>query len=78
MHKLAKFAERLPSRHSGEAFSTMPHLPKLGHVGQTVNARGFAYATRCARQPLVAHRRKYEALGYSTAALLLPSLRCLR
>jgi hypothetical protein len=25
-------------RHSGEAFSTVPHVPKLRHIGQTVNA----------------------------------------
>src|SRR5215208_5805140 len=44
------------SRHSGEAFSTVGHPPKLGHIGQTVDARGFAYANRCTLQPLVARR----------------------
>jgi hypothetical protein len=34
----------------GEAFSTVPHPPKLGHIAQTVNARGFAYANRCTLQ----------------------------
>jgi hypothetical protein len=35
------------SRHSGEAFSTVAHQPNLlGHIGQTLNARGgCAYAT---------------------------------
>jgi hypothetical protein len=32
------------SRHSGDAISTVPHSPKLRHIGQTLNARGFAYA----------------------------------
>ena len=63
MHKLAKFAERLSSRHSGEAFSTMPHPPKPGHIGQTVNARGFAYATCYALQPFAAHQRKGRGFG---------------
>jgi putative transposase len=38
-------SENLASRRSGEASSTVAHPPKLGHIGQTVNARGFAYAT---------------------------------
>ncbi len=40
-------SENKPSRHSGEAFSTVPHPPNLGRIGQTVNARGCAYATCC-------------------------------
>src|SRR5918912_474875 len=44
------------SRHLGEALSTVPHQPRPGHVGQTIDARGFAYATCCTPQPLVARR----------------------
>ncbi len=39
------------SRHPGEAFSTVGHRPKLGHIGQTVNARGLVYATCGSLQP---------------------------
>jgi hypothetical protein len=40
-------SENSSSRHLGEAFSTVPHPPKPGQIGQTVNARGFSYATCC-------------------------------
>jgi hypothetical protein len=50
--------EIAPFRHSGEALSTAPHSPKLRHIGQTLNARGFANATCWALQPLVYRRRK--------------------
>jgi hypothetical protein len=50
--------ENTSSTHSGEAFSTMPHLPKRGHIGQTVNARGFTYDNCCALQPLLECQRK--------------------
>jgi hypothetical protein len=56
------------SRHSGEAFSTVGHPPKLGHIGQTVNARGSAYATCCALQPLVARQCKGRGFGIESAA----------
>ena len=49
-------SQNSPSRHLGEALSTVPHQPKPGHIGQTINARGFAYATCCTLQPLVASR----------------------
>jgi hypothetical protein len=62
------------TRHSGEAYSTVPHLPKLGHIGNTANARGFTYATCCALHTLVARQGMgHEALGVATAALLLPN-----
>jgi hypothetical protein len=38
-----------------QASSTLRHLPKPGHIGQTVNARGFAYATCSTLQPLLAY-----------------------
>ena len=31
----------------------VPQPPKPGHIGQTVNATGFAYATCCTLQPLL-------------------------
>jgi hypothetical protein len=34
----------------------VPHTPKPGHISKTLNARGFAYATCCTLQPLVASR----------------------
>jgi hypothetical protein len=51
------------SRHSGEAFSTVGHPPKLGHIGQTVNGTGFAYATCCTLQQLVARQCKGGGFG---------------
>ena len=72
-------SENPGSRHSGEAIWTVPHPPKLQHTGQTLNARGFAYATCCALQPLVAHPCKGRGVGLvSTADVLLtkrPTLR---
>jgi hypothetical protein len=53
---LGRSSQHSTSRHSGEALSTVPHPPKLGHIGQTVNARGFANATCCTLQPLVARQ----------------------
>jgi hypothetical protein len=53
---LRRSSQYSASRHSGEAFSTVQHPPKLGHIGQPVNARGFAYATCCALQPHVARQ----------------------
>ena len=50
-------------RNSGGAFSTVPHPPKPRHIGQTVHARGFAYATCYALQPFAAHRCKGRGLG---------------
>jgi len=38
------------------------HPPKLGHIGQTINTRGFAYANRCTLQSLVA--RQCRAWGF--------------
>jgi hypothetical protein len=35
----------------------------LGHIGQTVNARGFVYATCCALHTLVAHQAKGRGIG---------------
>jgi hypothetical protein len=57
------FGERPPSRHSSEAFSTVPHLPKLGHIGQTVNARGSAYATCRALHKLVSRQGRRRGFG---------------
>jgi hypothetical protein len=51
------------SRYLGEAYSAVPHPPKLRHTDQTLNARGFAYAACRAPQPLVARQAKDEALG---------------
>ena len=42
--------------------TTAPHPPRLGHIGQTVNARGFAYAACCALQPL--GERQYKGRGF--------------
>jgi hypothetical protein len=53
-------SQNTPSRHLGEALSTVPHQPKPGHISQTINARGFAYATCCTVQPLVATRCRGE------------------
>src|SRR5215210_1205516 len=53
---LGRSSQHSTSRHSGEAFSTAPHPPKFGHIGQTFNARGFAYANCCTLQPLVARQ----------------------
>jgi hypothetical protein len=41
----------------------VPHPPKPRHIAQMVNARGFAYAARCALQPLGECQCKDEALG---------------
>jgi hypothetical protein len=43
------------SRHSGEAFSTVPHPPKLEHIGQTVNllARVASAATAMSKMRIV-------------------------
>jgi hypothetical protein len=50
----------------------VPHPPKLGYIGQTFNARGFAYATCCTLQPLVARQCKGGGFGIeSTADVLL-------
>jgi hypothetical protein len=56
-------SQNLPSRHSGEPYSTVPHLPKLGHIGQTVNARGFTYATCYDLHILVARQGKGRGFG---------------
>jgi hypothetical protein len=56
-------SQNAPSRHSGEAFSTVGHPPKLGHIGQLVNATGFAYATCCTLQQLVARQCKGGGFG---------------
>jgi hypothetical protein len=55
-----KFRES--SRHSREAFSTMPHPPKPRHIGQAVYTRGSIYATCHALRPFAAHRRKGRGL----------------
>jgi hypothetical protein len=50
----------------------VPYQPNLGHIGQTLNARGCAYATCCALQTLVARQCKGRGfLGKSTADVLL-------
>src|SRR5215211_5219996 len=65
-------SENSTSRHLGEAFSTVPHPPKPGHIAQRVNARGFAYATCCTLQLLVARQRRGRSFGIeSTADALL-------
>src|SRR5215217_7746661 len=53
---LGRSSQHSTSRHSGEALSIVGHPPKLGHIGQSVNARGFANATCCTLQPLVARQ----------------------
>jgi hypothetical protein len=53
---LGRSSQNSTSRHSGEALSIVGHPPKLGHIGQSVNARGFANATCCTLQPLVARQ----------------------
>jgi hypothetical protein len=53
---LGRNSQYSTSRHSGEAFSKVPHPPKLGHIVQTVNARGLAYTIRYTLQPLVARQ----------------------
>jgi hypothetical protein len=48
------------------------HPPKLGHIAQTVNARGYAYANRFTLQPLVARQFRGRGFGIeSTADVLL-------
>ena|SRR5215208_102251 len=65
-------SENSTSRHLGEAFSTVPHPPKPGHIAQRVNAIGFAYATCCTLQLLVARQRRGRSFGIeSTADALL-------
>ena len=56
-------SQYLPSRHPGEAFSTVPLRPKLGHIVQTVNATGLAYATCGALQQLVARQCRGRGFG---------------
>jgi hypothetical protein len=67
---LRRSSQHSASQHLGEAFSTVPHPPKPGYIGQTVNARGFAYATCCNLQPLVASRCRGFGIE-STADVLL-------
>jgi hypothetical protein len=43
--------------------TTAPHPPRLGHIGQTVDARGFSYATCCTLQHLVARQCKGRGFG---------------
>src|SRR5215208_7248645 len=60
------------SRHLGEALSTVPHPPKPGYIGQTVNARGVSYSTCYTLQPLVARQCRGRGFGIeSTADVLL-------
>src|SRR5215216_4183910 len=56
-------SENSTSRHLGEAFSTVPHPPKPGHIAQRVNAIGFAYATCCTLQLLVARQCRGRSYG---------------
>jgi hypothetical protein len=65
---LRRSSQYSTSRHSGEAFSTVGHPPKLGHIGQPVNARGFAYATCCALQPHVARQFRGRGFGIESTA----------
>jgi len=60
---LERSSQYLTSRHPGEAFSTVPHRPKLGHIGQTVNATGLAYATCGTPQQLVARQCRGRGFG---------------
>jgi hypothetical protein len=46
-----------------QAFLTVPHPPKPGHIAQKVNARGSAYATCYALQPFAARRCKGRGFG---------------
>src|SRR5215213_5904315 len=72
---LGRSSQYSTSRHPGEAFSTEPHGPKLGYIGQTLHARGFANATCCVLPPLIERECKGRGFGLATAALLLPSPR---
>src|SRR5215212_12030724 len=56
-------SQNLSSRYSGGAFPRVPHPPKPRHIGQTVHARGSAYATCYALQPFAAHRCKGRGFG---------------
>src|SRR5215217_5690408 len=60
---LGRSSQHSTSRHSGEALSIVGHPPKLGHIGQTVNSTGFANATCCTLQPLVARQCPGEGFG---------------
>ena len=59
----AKFAELGFSALGRSFFSTVPHPPKPGYIGQRVNARGVACATFCILQPLVARQCKGGGFG---------------
>src|SRR5215204_1020120 len=61
---LGRSSQYSTSRHPGEAFSTEPHGPKLGYVGQTLHARGFANATCCVLPPLI--ERECKGRGFGT------------
>jgi hypothetical protein len=67
---LRRSSHNAASRLLDQASSTLRHPPKPEHIGQTVNARGFAYATCYTLQSLLAR-------GSSTADVLLtkPSAR---
>src|SRR5215203_4471747 len=56
-------SENSSSRHLDQAFSTVLHPPKPGHIAQRVNAIGFAYATCCTLQPLVARQCRGRSYG---------------
>src|SRR5215216_3428300 len=64
----SRTSENAASRHLGEVLSTAPHPPKPGHIGQTVNARGFSYATCCTLQPFVARQCRVRGFGIESTA----------
>src|SRR5215208_8226372 len=66
--RIGRSPENVPSRHSGEPFSTVSHPPKPWHIGQTVNVRGFTYAL------YTLEARQGKGRGYGLV-LLLPSPR---
>jgi hypothetical protein len=62
----------------GPSFFDATAPAETGHIGQTVNARGFSYATCSTLQPLVARQFRGRGFGIeSTADVLLtkPSTR---
>src|SRR5215216_4716117 len=64
-------SENSSSRHLDQAFSTVLHPPKPGHIAQRVNAIGFAYANRCTLQPLVARQCRGRSYGIESTVYVL-------
>src|SRR5215216_3977938 len=69
----SRTSENAASRHLGEVLSTAPHPPKPGHIAQTLNARGFSYATCCTLQPLVARQCRVRGFRIESTADKAPN-----